>query len=174
MKTATSIMVHSSAFGDGQSIPERYTGDAENISPQLDWDELPKGAAELALIVDDPDAPTPQPFVHWVIYHIPATAKGLPEGIPRKSEVADPPGAVQGKNSFMMGSMGYRGPAPPKGHGVHHYHFHLYALDAPVNLKAGADKPKTAGGDERARDRARGIGGDVCEGLKGKRWIGIS
>ena len=82
-------------------------------------------------IVDDPDAPVAEPWVHWVIYKIPGNATGLEDG-------AIPAGALEGKNTF--GNMGYGGPAPPRGHGVHHYHFKLYALDAPLQLKAGLDK----------------------------------
>jgi Raf kinase inhibitor-like YbhB/YbcL family protein len=76
-----------------------------------------------------------------VIYKIPADAKGLPEGVPRKSRLKEPAGAVQGKSSFTDGeTIGYRGPKPPVGHGVHHYHFKLYALDAPLSAEPGLEK----------------------------------
>src|SRR5207249_4461685 len=93
-------------------------------------------ARELALIVDDPDAPRDEPFVHWVMYNIPAEQSDLPEAIKGKFE--SPGGAMQGKNSF--GKIGYGGPAPPPGHGTHHYHFHLYALDQPLQTKGALDK----------------------------------
>jgi Raf kinase inhibitor-like YbhB/YbcL family protein len=92
------------------------------------------------LIVDDPDAPIAEPWVHWVIYKIPGSATGLKEGIPRQEKLDDPKGALQGKNTWPSGNLGYRGPAPPRGHGVHHYHFKLYALDAELDLKPGLDK----------------------------------
>jgi Raf kinase inhibitor-like YbhB/YbcL family protein len=92
----------------------------------------------LALIVDDPDAPVREPWVHWVIYKIPVTVEGMGEGVPPTTRPTFPAGAIQGKNSWD--SVGYRGPAPPKGHGVHHYHFKLYALDQLLDLPEGLDK----------------------------------
>jgi len=136
------MAIKSKAFSDGQEIPKPYTGDGRDVSPPLTWSDLPPGTKELALICDDPDAPTPQPWVHWVIYKIPADAMGLAEGIPQQEKLAQPAGALQGKNSWSSGNIGYRGPAPPKGHGVHHYHFKLYALDAPLNVQPGPDKEK--------------------------------
>ena len=90
------------------------------------------------MIVDDPDAPTAQPWVHWVIYKIAPEVEGLAEGIPADAELSSPAGALQGKNT--AGEIGYHGPMPPPGHGVHHYHFKLYALDKQLDLKAGANK----------------------------------
>ena len=132
------IKIQSKAFVPGESVPRQHTGDGKDISPALTWSDLPEGTKQLALIVDDPDAPSPEPWVHWVIYDLPGDLTGLPEGIPTKAELSDPKGAVQGKNSW--GTIGYRGPAPPKGHGVHHYHFKLYALDAKLELPAGLGK----------------------------------
>ena len=90
------------------------------------------------MIVDDPDAPTAQPWVHWVIYKIPPDAAGLAEGIPADAQLTSPAGALQGRNT--SGDIGYHGPMPPPSHGVHHYHFKLYALNTQVDLKPGADK----------------------------------
>ena len=132
------MIVRSKAFADGQRIPLRHTGDGEDVSPPLQWLNLPGGARELALIVDDPDAPTAEPWVHWVIYKIPSTIQELPEAIPRYPSLNIPPGAMQGKNSWD--AVGYRGPAPPRGHGLHHYHFRLYALDAPLKIIPNLDK----------------------------------
>jgi len=132
------MKIESTAFAHGQTIPKKHTGEGADVSPPLTWSNLPAGVRELALICDDPDAPRPQPWVHWVIYKIPAVCTGLPEGVPRDKQLADPAGALQGLNSWP--SIGYRGPMPPPGHGVHHYHFRLYALDKPLDLKAGLDK----------------------------------
>jgi Raf kinase inhibitor-like YbhB/YbcL family protein len=135
------LQVSSSAFTQGHPIPKKYTGEGADLSPPLSWSGIPEGAKELALICDDPDAPTDEPWVHWVIYKIPAEAKGLPEGVPRKPHLKEPHGAVQGKNSWPAGdNVGYRGPMPPPGHGVHHYYFKLYALDVPLNVQPGLDK----------------------------------
>jgi Raf kinase inhibitor-like YbhB/YbcL family protein len=90
------------------------------------------------LIVDDPDAPSPQPWVHWVLYKISANEQGIAEGVHANAAPSFPAGSIQGKNSW--GAVGYRGPAPPKGHGTHRYFFKLYALDAPLALPPGLDK----------------------------------
>ena len=85
-----------------------------------------------------------------MIYKIPADATGLPEGVPREPRLKTPAGALQGKNSWPKGdNIGYRGPMPPPGHGTHHYHFKLYALDAPLTAEPGLDKKALLG---RSRD----------------------
>jgi Raf kinase inhibitor-like YbhB/YbcL family protein len=135
-----SILVTSSAFADNQPIPRKYTGDGQDVSPPLAWKNLPAGTRELALVCDDPDAPTPEPWVHWVIYKIPADTAGLPENVHPQPKLAAPKGALQGLNSWTSGrTVGYRGPAPPPGK-AHRYRFQLYALDAPLELPAEADK----------------------------------
>jgi Raf kinase inhibitor-like YbhB/YbcL family protein len=134
------LQVTSTAFTEGQPIPKKYTGEGTDVSPPLAWSGVPAAAKELVLICDDPDAPAGT-WVHWVIYKIPADVKGLPEGVSRKAKPKEPAGAVQGKNSWGEGeNIGYRGPMPPPGHGVHHYHFKLYALDAPLEAEPGWDK----------------------------------
>jgi Raf kinase inhibitor-like YbhB/YbcL family protein len=125
-----SMQVHSSAFSDGSPIPRKYSKEGENVSPPVEWSGAPAGTKELALITDDPDAPRAKPFVHWVAYGIAADSRGLAEGA--KS------GFVAGKNDF--GESGYGGPMPPPGHGPHHYHFKVYALDAPIAGAAGKTK----------------------------------
>ncbi len=132
------IVVTSSAFEQGQPIPRKYTGEGEDISPPLAWTGLPEGTKELALIVDDPDAPISEPFVHWLMYKIPPDTTELPEWIPNTEKLSTPPGAIQCKN--MMGNYGYGGPMPPKGHGVHHYHFKLYALNTTLIVRPNLTK----------------------------------
>ena len=104
----------------------------------MGFEGVPSGTRELALVCDDPDAPSREPWVHWVIYKISPETKELPEGLTATEKPATPAGAVQGKNSWK--TVGYRGPAPPRGHGTHHYHFKVYALDADVTLRPGLDK----------------------------------
>jgi hypothetical protein len=132
------ISIRSAAFAGNARVPVRHTGDGEDVSPPIAWSNVPDGARELALICDDPDAPRADPWVHWVTYGIPASVTELPESVPTSEAPAQPSGALQGKNSW--GTVGYRGPAPPEGHGLHHYHFKLYALDQPLNLAPGTDK----------------------------------
>ena len=124
------IEVSSPAFESGATIPKRHTGEGEDVSPPLRWSSLPQGTKEIALICDDPDAPTQKPFVHWVAYKIPADRRGLPEGSTE--------GALEGINDF--GGVGYDGCMPPRGHGVHHYHFKVYALETELDAPAGLSK----------------------------------
>jgi Raf kinase inhibitor-like YbhB/YbcL family protein len=133
-----SFTIESGAFEHTQPIPRKHTGDGNNVSPPLQWSGAPSGTQELAVIVDDPDAPRPQPWVHWVLYKIPATTTSLPEGVPPSQRLPDPAGSLQGRNSW--GKIGYGGPEPPRGHGTHHYHFKLYALDTKLDLEPGAEK----------------------------------
>lgn len=130
----------SSAFLHNQKIPLRYARDGEDVSPPLAWSGVPEGTAELALICDDPDAPMATPFVHWVLYGLSPDVAGLAEGVPNQGELTDPVRARQGQNSW--GKTGYGGPAPPHGHGVHHYHFTLYALSRRLELAPGLTKEK--------------------------------
>ncbi len=116
------LTVSSTAFAAGQPIPPLYSCRGKNISPPLAWTGVPASTKSLALILDDPDAPMGT-YVHWVIYNIPATSKGLAESIPARPKLDD--GSLQGANS--SGGTGYTGPCPPSG--THHYHFKLYALD---------------------------------------------
>jgi Raf kinase inhibitor-like YbhB/YbcL family protein len=124
------VRISSPAFEAGGAIPRRYTGEGEDVSPPLEWSGLPEGTSEVALICDDPDAPMPEPFVHWVVYKIPANRAGFPEG--------NTEGALEGRNGFAR--MGYGGPMPPEGHGTHHYHFKIYALDAQLDATPGLTK----------------------------------
>lgn len=125
----------STSIQNGQ-IPARFTCNGAGVSPQLAWTAPPAGTASFTLIVTDPDAPG-RTFTHWVLYDLPAGARALPEGLPKQGQLAD--GARQGRNDF--GNLGYGGPCPP-GHSPHHYVFTLYALNAKLNLPAGATRAK--------------------------------
>ncbi|MFP2928909.1 YbhB/YbcL family Raf kinase inhibitor-like protein [Pyxidicoccus sp. 3LG] len=120
------LVLTSPRFKDGDLIPIAYTGEGEDISPPLQWANLPAGTKSLALIVEDPDAPDPKnpqmTWSHWVLYNIPVSAQGLTEGA-----TADtfPVGVKQGVNDFKR--LDYGGPMPPIG--THRYFFRLYALD---------------------------------------------
>jgi Raf kinase inhibitor-like YbhB/YbcL family protein len=128
---AMEIQVTSAAFKEGESIPEVYTCDGQNIPPPLAWSGIPKEAKALALICDDPDAPIGV-YVHWVLYNLPATVKELPAGVPKEAKPS--PGGVQGANGSRQ--TGYTGPCPPSG--THRYYFKLYALGSELALKPGA------------------------------------
>ncbi len=136
-----SLVVRSDAFENNTTVPTKHTGDGDDVSPPISWEGAPAATREFALICDDPDAPSAEPWVHWVIYGIPAETTSLPEGIPPVSRVGSPVTALQGKNSWSNGrTTGYRGPAPPPGHGLHHYHFQVYALDGELRLAPDLDK----------------------------------
>lgn len=134
------MQIESSAFGPGQPIPKKYSQDGENISPRLRITGVPATAKELVLLVEDPDAPKPfpNPFIHWVLYKIPPITTSLSEAVPTEKTLANPKGAMQGQNS--AGKIGYVGPAPPPGHGPHHYHFKLIALDTELSVVPGLDR----------------------------------
>ena len=135
------VELKSAAFETGGTIPQKFTEDGSDVSPPLAWSNVPRGTRAFALVVDDPDAPTAKAWVHWVIYQIPGDAASLAENIPPEPRLENPPGALQGRNSWTSGrTIGYRGPAPPRGSGTHHYHFHLYALDAALDLEPELDK----------------------------------
>lgn len=126
------LNVTSSAFKIGERIPDRYTGLGEDISPQLAWTNVPPGTKSFALIVDDPDAPGEQPWVHWVAWNIPATSTELADGAAQAHQ-----GLHEGKNDF--GNSTYNGPMPPPGK-VHHYLFKVYALKTELTLPSGSTK----------------------------------
>ncbi len=125
-----------SAVADGEPVDARFTCDGENLAPGLGWEGVPGATQELVLALEDPDAPGAT-FTHWLVYGLDPRSTDLPEGIPQEAEVAALAGLRQGENDF--GDVGYGGPCPPSGEG-HGYVFRLLALDAPVELEAGADR----------------------------------
>lgn len=126
--------LRSNAFEKGDFIPVKYTCKGEDVSPDLNWSDIPDGTKSFALICDDPDAPVGT-WVHWVIFDIPADKRNLPEGV--STDEVLPDGTKQGINDF--GNIGYGGPCPPPGP-AHRYFFKLYALDTMLNLKPGIKK----------------------------------
>lgn len=141
---SVSFELTSSDFGDGQPIPKVHSCDGADRSPALSWANLPAGTKSLALIVDDPDAPSGT-FHHWGAYDIPPVTRSIASG--------DAPGS-QAMNDG--GKSGYMGPCPPEGHGPHHYRFKLYALDvARLGLPA---NPKIEQVEVEARNHQLGLG----------------
>jgi Raf kinase inhibitor-like YbhB/YbcL family protein len=138
------LKLTSTAFKDGEPIPKKFSGEGEDISPAFAWDGVPESTQEFALICDDPDARSKNPWVHWVIYGIGPDVRALPENLqPGVGEITEPLVARQGENFFDEGHIfGWRGPMPPVGRGVHHYNFKLYALDKRLDLPPKATKPQ--------------------------------
>jgi Raf kinase inhibitor-like YbhB/YbcL family protein len=120
------MQLTSSSFENQKDIAKKFTCDGEDISPALEWSDVPKETKSFALIVDDPDAPDPanpkMTWVHWILYNIPATVSSLAEGVKDKDL---PKGTLQGLNDWKK--TGYGGPCPPIG--KHRYFHKLYALD---------------------------------------------
>jgi len=114
-----SFQLFSSAFPEGGRIPLLNSCQGADVSPPLEWNGSPADTRTFALVVEDPDAPGGV-FTHWLLWDIPGTVRALPQGY------KPGPSTMAGRNGF--GSLAYRGPCPPKGHGVHRYFFRLYAL----------------------------------------------
>ena len=136
-QVAGQMVVESTTITAGQPIPRDHSPDGRNESPPLSWHGLPGGTRQLAVVCEDHGAGNPPPWVHWIVYNIPASATGLPQGIP--FDAADPmpaglEGVRQGNNGWGLAM--YRGPAPPAG-AVHEYEFTVLALDRELDLPAG-------------------------------------
>lgn len=131
------LHVTSPDFDPDGTIPERHTDYGEGRSPALRWKPV-SAAGSYALLVEDPDAPTAQPFVHWLAWNIPPDTHELPGDI--RADVASPipAGMRQGRNDH--GGIGWFGPRPPEGDPPHHYHFEVLALDAMLDLPDGATR----------------------------------
>ena len=138
------ITVSSPAFTEGAAIPQRFTCDGDNRSPPLAWAGVPSGTVELALVVDDPDAPRGT-YVHWVVV-------GLDPASAELAEAAVLPDARQLPNS--AGKAAYTGPCPPGGP-AHHYRFTVYALQHTAQVDADAS-PDAASQAIEAAATARG------------------
>jgi len=139
------LTVTSPNFTDGGSLPLVSTVDGAGYPPRIEWDDLPPGTRSLVLVCEDPDAPLPEPFVHWLVYGIPSSARALDSKV--KHEIRE------GENSKL--GTGFTPAAPPRGHGIHHYHFEVFALDS------GSDFPQGIGRDaliENMRDHILGWG----------------
>jgi len=122
--------LRSAAFENGEALDPSFTADEEDsVAPPLEWSAPPPGTQELALVVEDPDAPTPEPFCHWLVWGLAPQQGKLLEG--------ETPPRV-GKNSF--GNSEWLLPDPPTGHGPHDYVFQLFALDLPLALMPGATR----------------------------------
>ena len=131
---AVALEIRSPAFEHNKYIPAKYTCQGEDISPALTWNTPPKGTKSFAIINDDPDAPMGT-WIHWVIYDLEPSLKGLPENVPKDEVLGN--GGKQGMTDF--GVVGYGGPCPPPGK-PHRYFFKIYALDKKLGIPAGATK----------------------------------
>jgi Raf kinase inhibitor-like YbhB/YbcL family protein len=142
------LSIASSAFQHGERLADKFAYANDNVSPPLTWSDVPEGTAELVLVCNDPDAPMVGGWTHWVLSGIDSQSSGLDGG----TDVG-----VAGTSTF--GEEGYGGPAPPSGHGTHHYFFHLYAVDQPSGLPVGATEAEAmAAIDGHIIEQARIVG----------------
>jgi Raf kinase inhibitor-like YbhB/YbcL family protein len=124
------LEVSSAKIPSGGEVPDAYSGYGQNLSPPIAWSSAPRNTKSFALVIEDPDAPIPEPFPHWLVWNIAPAASGVAQG-------SAPAGAQQGV--LLTGKVGYMGPRPPPGP-AHHYHFEVFALDRKLDLKSGADR----------------------------------
>jgi Raf kinase inhibitor-like YbhB/YbcL family protein len=136
---AQSIQLSSSAIKPNAAIPEIHSDYGQKVSPPLQWTGVPPAAKSLAIVMEDPDAQDPKPFVHWLLYNLAPSIQKIPEAVSSAPRLKDLEGALQGRTS--RGNVGYFGPKPPKLDPPHHYHFEVFALDAmlPLDPSAGRD-----------------------------------
>jgi Raf kinase inhibitor-like YbhB/YbcL family protein len=126
----------SEALKNGE-VPVRYSKDGDNVSPPIEWSDLPANTVELALLFENITPQTQEPFVQWLVYKIPADADGLPEGYQHKRDPKEPLDVLQGRNA--LGNVGYDGPLGTLNRTIR-FRFRLFALDAALDLPPGVDK----------------------------------
>ncbi len=145
---ADALLTIASNFVEGEPIPAKYSAEGGNVSPRLEWSGMPEGTKSFVVIMEDPDAKEPNPFVHWIVYDVPGRVDTLKQGLSRAPTLKSPKGAKQGKGS--TGATGYFGPNPPAGEAPHHYHFQIFALNvASLGLPAGASREEVLKAMER-------------------------
>ena len=132
------LRVSSPGFADRRPVPDVYAAEGQNVSPPLSWSAGPAGTQSYAVLMEDPDVSDDPPFVHWLLYDVPASVTRLDEAVPGGPAPPVPDGARQGRNEY--GSLGYYGPRPPKGDPAHAYHVQVFALDRVLGLPFGATR----------------------------------
>jgi Raf kinase inhibitor-like YbhB/YbcL family protein len=123
------LLVTSNAFSSGSELDDKFTQNGDNMSPSLSWPKGPAGTQSYAILAEDAGVNRAEPIVHWIIYNIPGTSRGLPQNVPTDPTLEN--GASQGKN--VRGAAGYIGPKPPAGQ-IHPYHFEVFALNTKLDL----------------------------------------
>lgn len=134
----SAVTVRSDAFAANGPIPEANSAYGQDLSPALSWSGVPAGAKSVVLMMEDPDASGPKPFVHWLVANLPANVTSLPASLPKVESLAQTAGATQGANH--TGRLGYYGPHPPSGEPPHRYHFQVFALDTVLRLPTGFNR----------------------------------
>jgi Raf kinase inhibitor-like YbhB/YbcL family protein len=133
-----SIELRSSAITQSGAIPEKYSDYGAGISPPLSWTGVPSGAKSVVILMEDPQAASPIPFVHWTVANLPPEVTQLPEAFSGRGRPTEQSGARQGVNS--KSELGYFGPRPPASDPPHPYHFQIFALDTALDLPEGFNR----------------------------------
>lgn len=134
-RTVTRVAVTSNAFRDGNPIPHEYSAYGENRSPQLNWSDAGPECKSFVILCENPDGPRSRPFVHWMVVNLPPDYTALAASAPGHGAPLYMRGGIQGMND--CGGVGWFGPRPVAGHGRHHYHFKVYALNQKLDLSPG-------------------------------------
>jgi Raf kinase inhibitor-like YbhB/YbcL family protein len=134
------LTVSSPAAQPGKPMPDAYTAFGKDLSPPVSWDGVPPGVRSYVIVMEDPDAHTATPALHWLVYNIPGTAKGIGRNLRNKGEPIPSLGVLQGRN--YAGGVGYLGPNPPPGDRPHHYHIEVFALASLLRLHPGVSLDK--------------------------------
>ncbi|CAN5341352.1 hypothetical protein BH11ARM1_BH11ARM1_14530 [soil metagenome] len=134
----TKLKVTCAAFAEGKPIAARHSAYLDNLSPSLSWSKGPAGTKSYAILVEDPDAPVAEPFLHWLTINISPDLLQIPEGIRDEPKPSVLQGGLQGTNG--TGKIGFFGPKPDVGPQVHHYHFRVFAIDSLLKLSPGFTK----------------------------------
>jgi Raf kinase inhibitor-like YbhB/YbcL family protein len=137
---APAMTLTTTAFPDGGQIPVKYTQSGEQVSPALTWTNAPPNTASFVLHMHDPEVArnkTTDDQVHWLVWNIPASATGLPEGVPQGPELKD------GSRQISATGPVYRGPGAPASGPMHHYTFEIYALDTKLDMPPSGDAFET-------------------------------
>jgi len=134
------MTLKTTAFADGAPIPAKYTQAGEQVSPALTWTNAPPNTASFVLHMHDLEVArnrTTDDQVHWLVWNIPASVTGLPEGVPQGADLKD------GSHQISASGPVYRGPGAPATGPMHHYTFEIYALDTKLDVPAAADAFET-------------------------------
>ncbi|HEY7493119.1 MAG TPA: YbhB/YbcL family Raf kinase inhibitor-like protein [Candidatus Tectomicrobia bacterium] len=143
MQGQARLTVTSRAFVNGGAIPQQHSAYGEDISPTLSWSGMPAAAQSVVVLVEDPDALSPKPFVHWSVANLPTQVTALPAGLPPGERLTQLGDASQGANH--MSQLGWFGPKPPAGDPPHHYHFQVFGLDTTLTLPGGFNRQALLG-----------------------------
>jgi len=158
---APAMVLTTTAFADGAPIPAKYTQAGDQVSPALAWTNAPPNTATFVLHMHDLEVArnrTSEDQVHWLVWNIPASATGLPEGVPRGADLPD------GSHQISASGPVYRGPGAPATGPMHHYTFEIYALDTKLDVPASSDAFETRTNVMKAM-QGHVLGKAVCMGL---------